>query len=834
MDRLLAADSSVSVLLLEAGPPASYVNGGRYQPDGWSAALPTQQLSSEPLTQFDVPGEYDTIAWHQELWKVPEASFTWQAQLLGGGGSVNGALTMRPSPSDTERLPSGWQAAVLHKQYARLEDELTITATPSADSRQYAAEAAHILARGWAARGLTAASLSTRPAGQRAGIYSRPAVSAVDGKRQSSATFHLTRAIARHGNRLTVRTASQVRRLLLMDGVAQGVRFAIADATAAAATSGGGGEARRSSEEVAWLRPGGRLVLTAGALTTPRLLVASGVGNPANLMTLAAAGVLAPDPDCGRCDDMSDAARWRRSSGVGASLSDHVMTRLRFWTPSPANGTNGTFNPAQYASNRPSLVDYFTRRVGPYAQYGPTGVAYLQSPWADEADMEIFVGPAVDEVDTVHGAGSGFHVYVMLMSPTSASSLTVVPDASLASGLRVVPTVYSELYLATQRDRDAMAWAVNRSIDAVLTGEPRSVLRNLASDVSMSDACPGAAPDGDCAPGERPSFASLHALGLSDDSVTNRLQGNHWAGTCALGVCVRTEDAGVHNTTNVHVADGSLLPHQLHAHPVLTVMAIASEVAAKLVAMPPATPAQPTPPPYPHVPPPPPQSPPPHLLIDADTPLTARSHAASDGSIWPLVYSDEFESDGRTFASGDDAVWEALDHHYWQTQDLETFVPSSVTTSAGRLRINMSSAPNGSVHPLRSGSLNSWNKFCFTGGRVEVKVVLPGNAHSLGFWPSVWLLGNLARAGYSGSTDGVWPYSYDTCDAGVRQSASFSRQPGQRINRCVNSAGAGSGLSRCPHSPRCICKFFSLRRMLHCVCYRCWPPAISGARGARD
>lgn len=37
--------------------------------------------------------------------------------------------------------------------------------------------------------------------------------------------------------------------------------------------------------------------------------------------------------------------------------------------------------------------------------------------------------------------------------------------------------------------------------------------------------------------------------------------------------------------------------------------------------------------------------------------------------------------------------------------------------------------------------------------------------HSL--WPAVWAMGNLGRAGYGGSLDGTWPYTYDSCDVGT-------------------------------------------------------------------
>ena len=47
------------------------------------------------------------------------------------------------------------------------------------------------------------------------------------------------------------------------------------------------------------------------------------------------------------------------------------------------------------------------------------------------------------------------------------------------------------------------------------------------------------------------------------------------------------------------------------------------------------------------------------------------------------------------------------------------------------------------------------NKFCFTGGYVETSVQLPGANNVLGFWPAIWALGNLGRAGYGATLEGV-------------------------------------------------------------------------------
>lgn len=55
-------------------------------------------------------------------------------------------------------------------------------------------------------------------------------------------------------------------------------------------------------------------------------------------------------------------------------------------------------------------------------------------------------------------------------------------------------------------------------------------------------------------------------------------------------------------------------------------------------------------------------------LIDKDTPQEAYTKRTyHKGEEWILVFSDEFNQDGRTFYPGDDPYWEAVDLHYWGT-----------------------------------------------------------------------------------------------------------------------------------------------------------------------
>lgn len=58
-------------------------------------------------------------------------------------------------------------------------------------------------------------------------------------------------------------------------------------------------------------------------------------------------------------------------------------------------------------------------------------------------------------------------------------------------------------------------------------------------------------------------------------------------------------------------------------------------------------------------------------LIDPDTPDSAMTRTSADGSKQVLVFSDEFNTDGRSFYDGDDSFFTAVDIWYGATQDLE-------------------------------------------------------------------------------------------------------------------------------------------------------------------
>ena len=191
-----------------------------------------------------------------------------------------------------------------------------------------------------------------------------------------------------------------------------------------------------------------------------------------------------------------------------------------------------------------------------------------------------------------------------------------------------------------------------------------------------------------------------------------------------------------------------------------------------------------------------------HTLIDPDTPSSAKTKKSRDGSTLHLVYSDEFSTPGRTFFEGDDPYLEAVDLWYGVTKDLEWYDPDAVTTNNGVLELRFDAFQNHGVN-YRSGMLQSWNKMCFKGGRMEASISLPGRGDTIGFWPGFWAMGNLGRPGYAATTDGLWPYSYaDQCDAGITANQSspdgISHLPGMRLPACTCNGEdhPTSGISR--------------------------------------
>jgi beta-glucanase (GH16 family) len=100
---------------------------------------------------------------------------------------------------------------------------------------------------------------------------------------------------------------------------------------------------------------------------------------------------------------------------------------------------------------------------------------------------------------------------------------------------------------------------------------------------------------------------------------------------------------------------------------------------------------------------------------------------------WRLIFHDEFDGDRL-----DQDAWNAQDLPSPRNNELQHYSPDLVTVGDGRLRLSSARAPRGG-RSFSSAAVDSYGKFAFLYGRVEVRAKLP--AMGQGIWPAVWLLG---------------------------------------------------------------------------------------------
>ncbi|RLN87021.1 hypothetical protein BBJ28_00009082 [Nothophytophthora sp. Chile5] len=212
--------------------------------------------------------------------------------------------------------------------------------------------------------------------------------------------------------------------------------------------------------------------------------------------------------------------------------------------------------------------------------------------------------------------------------------------------------------------------------------------------------------------------------------------------------------------------------------------------------------------------------------VDVDSPSSVQNRSTSRGDTWTLVMSDEFNVEGRSFKAGEDHLWTALEKADGVNAALEVYAVNMTSTECDGdgncyFYINATDEEtnltlwNDYLSPAgyeevtfyyRSAMVQGWNKFCLQGGLVEVRAQLPGatsnasgnpdvkngsttvraaNIDYYPTWPGIWLLGNLGRAIFTGSTARMWPYSYNECNETV-----FASQ-NQRISACNSTPGSG-------------------------------------------
>jgi choline dehydrogenase len=282
----LSADSSVKVLLLEAGPVD----------DAQEIQAPA---ALSRLFQSAYDWNYNTVPQHRAAGR----SIYWpRGRVLGGSSSMNAMIYIRGNRRDfqawrDEHGCAGWGYEDLMPYFRRSEDNSRGasayhgTGGPLAVSDvRYKSPACEAFIAAAREQGATANEDFNGPRQDGVGWYQ---VTQRKGRRCSAAAAYLHPVMSRPN--LTVHTGALVTRILIEDGQATGVDYL-----------------RHGELETALAD--GEVIVCGGAVNSPQLLMLSGVG-PADHLIEMGISVHADSP------------------GVGANLSDHPVLPVIWSTP---------------------------------------------------------------------------------------------------------------------------------------------------------------------------------------------------------------------------------------------------------------------------------------------------------------------------------------------------------------------------------------------------------------------------------------------------------------------------------------------------------------------
>ncbi|KAJ7786863.1 hypothetical protein B0H14DRAFT_2630024 [Mycena olivaceomarginata] len=323
--------------------PKHRQTGGTYQAD-W--------LKGTNLTKFDVPGLFAESMFTdpKELWWCKDIN-VFAGCLLGGGGSVNGALYWLPS--DQGFLHGFWLVPKMDKSSAvhkRTEGSASSRRCPSTDGKRYLEEISNVVAQLLIPQGYHNVTINNVP-DDKDHIYAcYSAYNFIKGKRGGPVATYLQTSLARKNFQLklntyvwnVIRNGSQITSVKTNDtGVPDGIYP---------------------------LKPGGRVILSAGTCGSARILFRSGIG-PTDMINLVkgnpVAGPLLP-PE----------AQW-----INLPVGFDRLPQLVFTHPSVNSYDNwaNIFTPgppaadaAQYLASRSSIMAQASPRLNFWQAMGGT------------------------------------------------------------------------------------------------------------------------------------------------------------------------------------------------------------------------------------------------------------------------------------------------------------------------------------------------------------------------------------------------------------------------------------------------------------------------------
>lgn len=488
-DRL-SASGQHSVLLIEAGPEDS--NPLVRMPRGFG------KLLSDPGHAWHLPVTVDPAAGRtQEIWA--------RGKMLGGSSAINGMVYMRGHPADYDEWAAngapGWGWDNMAKAFRSIENHAS--GESSLRGGKGPLKVAPYAQRSDFGEAVIQACESL-------GLQRKEDINELDhegvayltytvsgGERQSAA--HAFLKPARKRPNLQVITDTQVQRVMFDGRRAVGV------------------SARRNQQAPEVFRARREVILSAGALESPRLLQLSGVGDQA-LLAQHGIAVIAHSPN------------------VGQNMREHLLcylqVRLRHWRDSQ----NREFSGPRLLKN---VAQYFLARRG-VMSLGcfPVGGFFKTQPDLERPDAQLMMAPYSMDLSSPtyrFEPAPGMQLFTYPLRPRSQGSVTI-QSADPAQPARIVTN-----YLADEYDRRVSVGAF-RAMRKIIQSAPLSHL-------IVKETYPG---------------GQVQTDDEILDEFRNRGQsGYHACGTCAMGShdeAVLDPRLRVRGVQGLRVMDLSVIP----------------------------------------------------------------------------------------------------------------------------------------------------------------------------------------------------------------------------------------------------------------------------------
>ncbi|MEO0325002.1 MAG: GMC family oxidoreductase [Myxococcota bacterium] len=489
------------VLVLEGGPDAEH------HPETLTAGGYKEAFTNDALL-------YERFSVSDRRWGN-RPIFLGTGRGLGGSGSVNAMVYTRGAREDYDAWPKGWRWNDVAGDFAALEEALRPAPLPSTQFTEACIAAAET-------QGMRRSEDLND--GDLRGVLGHEAMNrdgSNGGARRSS--YRMFLRPARERANLEVRTGARALRLTFEDGRATGVVF----------DQGG-------SPEVARLAEGGELVLAAGALETPALLLRSGIG---------------PDQELRR-HGIAQVAELRE---VGRNLHDHpnVPMFFRGRRPLDANAPQlygfARFGRGRVRDGEGWVTDLEPEQPDSCLVFYPARSSFLEGLVRLVPGMVL--PESLREGPARHGIRAGLKglfrarpvhdfvesmwgIVVILGKPKSRGTLT------LASADPSVPAVIDPGYLAEPDDLETLLAGMEKAEAIARTG---ALAGWYGGPLSPSGSLAGL--------GRVARIAYLRAMLMTT---------YHFAGTVRMGrdkaAPVDPESFALRGVAGVRVADASLMP----------------------------------------------------------------------------------------------------------------------------------------------------------------------------------------------------------------------------------------------------------------------------------